>query len=115
MKVPRFGEAQPYEAPNHRDVRSLRLQGFMPGGPDGFWVGLSHYLPGGGAGPDSSPLEKVYVVLAGAITVKTPGAEVVLGPLDSCTIPSNESREVINHGNEVATILVVMPYPPGAR
>ncbi len=114
MRVTRFGEAQPYEAPNHRDMRALRLQGFMEGGPGNFWVGLSHFLPGGGAGPDSSPLEKVYVVLDGAVTVKTPGAEVVLGPLDSCCIPGDEVREVKNHGNEVATMLVVMPYPPAA-
>lgn len=111
MRVTRFGEAQPYEAPHHRDMRALRLQGFAPGGPEHFWVGLSHFLPGGGAGPDHSPLEKVYVVLAGALTVRTPAAEVVLGPLDSCAIPAGETREVHNHGNEVATMLVVMPYP----
>ncbi len=63
-------EAQPYQAPNHYDMRSLRLQGFEPGGPTQSWVGLSHFLPGGGAGPDSSPLEKVYVVLAGELTVR---------------------------------------------
>ena len=50
MRITRFGEAQPYEAPNHFDVRSLRLQGFTPGGPGKFWIGRSHYLPGGGAG-----------------------------------------------------------------
>ena len=65
MLVKRFADAKPYEAPNHRDVRSLRLQGFEAGGPKNAWVGLSHYLPGGGAGPDASPLEKVYVVLVG--------------------------------------------------
>lgn len=110
MHVTRFGEAVPYTAPNHYDMRSLRLQGFIPGGPEKFWVGLSHFLPGGGAGPDSSPLEKVYVVVAGAMTVKTAAKEVVLGPFDSCAIPAGEVREVKNHGNEVATMIVVMPY-----
>lgn len=114
MKLTRFAEARPYEAPNHRDMRALRLQGFMDGGPQNFMVGLSHFLPGGGAGPDSSQLEKVYVVLNGAVTVRTPDAEVVLGPLDSCCIPAGEVREVKNHGNEVASMLVVMPYPPTA-
>lgn len=111
MKVVRFDEAAPYEAPNHFDVRSLRLQGFAPGGPQKFWVGLSHYLPGASAGPDSSPLEKVYVVLAGALTVTTPDGEVVLRAMDSCCIPGNEVRSVKNQGNDVATMLVVMPYP----
>ena len=112
MKVKRFAEAQPYVAPNHYDMRSLRLQGFEPGGPENFWAGLSHFLPGGGAGPDSSPLEKVYLVLAGALSVKTADADVVLGPMDSCCIPGGETREVKNASNDVATMLVVMPYPP---
>ena len=67
--------------------------------------------PGGGAGPDSSPLEKVYVVLSGSLTVRTSDQDVTLGPLDSCCIPGGETREVKNLTNEVVTMLVVMPYP----
>src|SRR6478672_4702108 len=63
MLVKRFADAKPYEAPNHRGVVGLRLQGFEEGGPANQWVGLSQYLPGGGAGPDATPFEKVYVVL----------------------------------------------------
>ncbi|OWW19293.1 cupin domain-containing protein [Noviherbaspirillum denitrificans] len=111
MKVTRFADAKPYDAPNHYEMRALRLQGFQPGGPEHFWTGLSHFLPGGGAGPDASPLEKVYVVLTGEVTVRAAGEEVVLGPKDSCCIPGGEIREVKNLGNDVATMLVVMPYP----
>jgi quercetin dioxygenase-like cupin family protein len=111
MKVTRLIEAKPYEAPNHHDVRSVRLQGFEPGGPRHSWTGLSHFMPGGGAGPDASPLEKVYVVLSGEVTVRVGGDEVVLMPLDSCCIPAGEEREVRNLGAQVATMLVVMPYP----
>lgn len=111
MKVTRFTDAQPYVAPNHFEMRSLRLQGFEAGGPTTFWTGLSHFLPGGGAGPDSSPLEKVYVVLAGELTVKVADQDVVLRALDSCCIPGGETREVKNNGNDVASMLVVMPYP----
>lgn len=115
MKVKRFADARPYEAPNHFDVKSLRLQGFEEGGPQNYWVGYSYYLPGGGAGPDSSPLDKVYVCLAGHLTVRSGGQEVVLGPMDSCFIGPNAAREVKNETNEVATLLVVMPYPSGAK
>lgn len=114
MLVKRFAAAQPYQAPNHFDMRGLRLQGFEPGGPENFWIGLSHFLPGGFAGPDSSPLEKVYVVLAGEVTVLAEGREAVLGPLDSVTIGPGVVREVRNAANAVATMLVVMPYPPPA-
>lgn len=111
MKVTRFEDAKPYVAPNHFEMRSLRLQGFEAGGPEKFWTGLSHFLPGGGAGPDASPLEKVYVVLAGELTVKVGSEEVILRAMDSCCIPGNETREVKNNGNNVASMLVVMPYP----
>lgn len=114
MRIKRIGDAAPYSAPNHHDVGSLRLQGFEEGGPQKFWVGLSHYLPGGGAGPDSSPLEKVYVVLSGEIALHCKGETAVLGPMDSCCIGPGEIREVKNISNAVASILVVMPYPENA-
>jgi quercetin dioxygenase-like cupin family protein len=112
MKVKRFSEATRYDAPNHRGFTGLRLQGFEPDGPKNQWVGISHFLPGGGAGPDSSPFEKVYVCLVGSVTVIINGVEFVLNPMDSCTVSPNEAREIINHQNHVATTLVVMPYPP---
>jgi quercetin dioxygenase-like cupin family protein len=110
MFIKRLDEATPYEAPNHRGVHGLRLQGFEPGSAETFWVGLSRILPGGGAGPDASPLEKVYVLLSGELTVKIGGKTHVLKALDSCTIPSNEEREILNHTNSVTEMLVVLPY-----
>lgn len=110
-----FTDAKPYDAPNHRGVVGLRLQGFEPGGPTNQWVGLSQFLPGGGAGPDSTPFEKVYVVLEGEMTVIVDGRETVLGRYDSCTIAPNEVREIVNRRNDVCTMLVVIPYPPGVK
>ncbi len=115
MLVKRFAEALPYEAPNHRGVVGLRLQGFEEGGPQNQWVGYSQFLPGGGAGPDSTAFEKVYVVLEGELTVIVSGAETVLTAMDSCTIAPGELREIINRSNHVCKMLVVIPYPPGAR
>ena len=114
VTITKFADAQPYEAPNHHGVRSLRLQGFEAGGPQNFWVGLSHILPGGGAGPDASPLEKTYVILSGHLTLIADGQESVIGPQDSCTIGPNTEREVVNRGNDVVTMVVVMPYPAPA-
>lgn len=111
MLVKRFAEAASYEAPNHRGVVGLRLQGFEAGGPTNQWVGFSQFLPGGGAGPDATPFEKVYVVLEGQMTVIIGGAETVLGPMDSATIAPGEVREIINRSNHVCKLLVVIPYP----
>lgn len=115
MLVNRFQGAQPYIAPNHRDVLGLRLQGFMEGGPTNQWVGLSQFLPGGGAGPDSTPFEKVYVVIEGEMTVIIDGNETTLKKFDSCTIPAHEVREIENRRNDVCIMMVVMPYPPEAK
>ena len=115
MLVKRFTEAKPYEAPNHWGVVGLRLQGFEPGGPTNQWVGFSQFLPGGGAGPDSTPFEKVYVVLSGRICLIMDGNETVLGPMDSCTIAANEVRQLVNRDNDVCKMLVVIPYPPGVK
>ena len=113
MHVKRFADAKAYDAPNHRDVVGLRLQGFEPDGPKNQWVGLSQFLPGGGAGPDGTPFEKVYVVLSGEMVVMTQEAEVTLGKYDSCTLAPGEVREIVNRSNEVCVMLVVMPYPEG--
>ena len=114
MHLKRFEDATPYEAPNHFDVVGLRLQGFEEGGPTNQWVGLSQFLPGGGAGPDATPFEKVYVVLDGEMTVTIDGEDTVLGKFDSCTIAPNEVRKIENRSNHVCKMLVVMPYPPAA-
>ena len=114
MHIKRFEDAQTYEAPNHFGVVGLRLQGFEEGGPTNQWVGLSQFLPGGGAGPDSTPFEKVYVVLDGEMTVIVEGDEVVLRKYDSCTIPTGETRKIENRSNHMCTMLVVIPYPPEA-
>ena len=112
MHLKRFQDAQPYEAPNHFGCHGLRLQGFEEGGPTNQWIGFSQFLPGGGAGPDSTPFEKVYVVLEGEMTVIVDGTETTLEPMDSCTIAPGEVRKIENRTNHTCKMLVVIPYPP---
>ncbi|MEO1153115.1 MAG: cupin domain-containing protein [Pseudomonadota bacterium] len=115
MRVTRVAEAETYEDPIHWGVTGLRLQGFEDGGPENQWIGFSQFLPGGGAGPDSTPFEKVYVVIEGEMTVTVDGTDTVLGPMDSCTIPPETVRKIENRSNHICKMLVVMPYPGGAR
>ena len=112
MHVKRFADAKPYEAPNHRGYKSFRVYGAEMGGSQTLVFGISHFLPGGGAGPDASPPEKVYYVLAGELTEIVNGKETVLKKNDSCYIGPNESREIINRGNDVCTIFVAVAVPP---
>ena len=111
MIVRRLSEARPYEAPNHRGCSALRLFGAEMGGAKDMIVGLSHILPGGGAGPDASPPEKVYFVVSGELTVIVDGKEHVLKANDSCYIGPNENREIVNRTNDVCTIVVAV-LPP---
>jgi len=112
MQITRFADARRYDAPKHFDMRSLRLQGFDLSASKFAWVGLSHFLPQGGADMDAGPQEKIYVVLAGELTVElNSGAIHVMHALDSCHIPAGETRAIRNVSNAVATMLVVMPHP----
>ncbi|ABG40840.1 Cupin 2, conserved barrel [Paraglaciecola sp. T6c] len=111
MNVTKLEDAMPYQAPGHFDVCGLRLQGWDASDTENFWVGLSHFLPGGGAQGDVSPLEKVYVVLEGSVSITHDNKEVILGPLDSCRIPPNAKRTLINKTNNTVSMLVIMPYP----
>jgi quercetin dioxygenase-like cupin family protein len=115
MQVTRLADARRYDAPKHFDMRSLRLQGFDASGADFAWTGLSYFLPGGGAEMDAGPTGKIYVVLDGQVTIALgDGTERVLTKLDSCFIPAGEARAIRNDSKAVATMLVVMPYPPAA-
>jgi quercetin dioxygenase-like cupin family protein len=115
MQITRFADARRYDAPKHFDMRSLRLQGFDVSASKFAWVGLSHFLPQGGAEMDAGPLEKIYVVLAGEVTIELgDGTQHILKALDSCHIPGGEARSISNRGNDIATMLVVMPHP-GSR
>jgi glyoxylate utilization-related uncharacterized protein len=106
-------DVKPYDAPGHHGMRAMRVQGKEETGATKFWMGVSHFLPGGGAeyGYEDNPLEKVYFVLDGEVTVKTKSQEYVLRKYDSLFLGPNEGREIINKTNMPATMLVVINYP----
>ncbi len=82
MHLTRLAAARPYTAPDHVDMRMLRLQGREAGPSDSLWLGLSHLLPGGHTAMDAAPVEKFYLVVEGEVTVIVDGAEATLAPLE---------------------------------
>jgi uncharacterized cupin superfamily protein len=112
MKINRLADLEEYEAKGHFDMKGFRMQGFDASDTENFWVGLSYFLPGGGTTHSATPIEKVYVGIEGELTVITDDGEDNLRPMDSCYLAPNEGRAIINRTNKIATILVIMPYPP---
>jgi len=108
MHVHRFAATKRYDAPRHNGCISYRLEGLEASPVKDFWVGISHFLPGGGADRDASLFEKVYVVLSGEVTVEAGGERVTLKPYDSCVIQTNEERTLVNESHLPATMLVVI-------
>lgn len=119
MHVTRFDEARPYEAPNHFDMRCLRLQGKDAGPSTQMWMGMSQILPGGRTTLDPSPIEKLYFVAEGEVTLvgAVNGVEerATLGPFDSCRFAPGEARQLINESNRPAMVLLVMANAPPAE
>lgn len=116
MHITRIAEAPEYQAPNHFEMTCLRLQGREAGPAEQLWLGLSIVEPGGRTGLDPSPMEKHYVVLEGELTligelngVKT---EAVLCAQDSCRFAPGEKRQLVNHSDRVARVLLAMPFDP---
>jgi glyoxylate utilization-related uncharacterized protein len=112
MKKITLDQVKPYEAAGHFDVSVLRLSGKEETGAQKCWVGLSYFLPGGGAeyGYEDSPTEKTYIVLDGELTIKTKTEEFTLGPMELLHIRPYEGREIINKTNKTVTMLVAISY-----
>lgn len=115
MNVVRLADAPAYHAPGHVDMRCLRLQGREAGPSDGLLMNLCHLLPGGTTGLDASPVEKIYVVLAGEVVISNGDREEVLRPWDACHIAAGEPRQVDNRSNAPASVLLAMLDPAGVR
>jgi quercetin dioxygenase-like cupin family protein len=63
---------------------------------------------------DAAPIERVYCVLSGTLTViDEDGQRYVLNPMDSLYIPPNVKRRIINETNMPVTMLVIASYPEG--
>ena len=120
MNVTRFANAPPYSAPNHENMRMVRLQGHEAGPAESLWLGVSTIAPGGHTDLRGSGVEKHYVVLQGEVTMvarmpEGPMEEQTLRALDSCRIAPHEARQLINRGSEPAMVLLAMPFDNDKR
>lgn len=112
-KVTKASEAVTYEAPGHYDVRTTRLHNNSD--VDGsVALGLSHFLPGGGAEMGKAPVELLYYIVEGEMTVITDDGQVhVLHKGDSIHFGVGQGRESKNTGLTASQMLVIS-VPPKA-
>ena len=109
-----YEELEPYFPPGHFGVICKRYHGAAETGAEKFWIGISEFEPGGGAdwAYDDNPLEKVYFILEGHMTVTDKdGNKYVLGPMESISFPPNECRGLKNETDKPAKMLVIINYP----
>lgn len=107
-------ELKCYSAPGHFGMTAMRIHGKEETGARKFWMGLSTFLPSGGAewGYEDNPLEKVYYVLEGEMTVTDKdGKKYVISKDESISLGPNEGRRLVNESNTPTRMLVVINYP----
>lgn len=110
MKKISLRDVEPYDAPGHFGMTAMRLHGQEETGATKFWVGMSHFLPGGGAEFAGPSGEKVYFVLDGELTIKGKDEQIVLGKNELIYIEPGEEREIINLTNLPVSMLVIYSY-----
>ena len=118
MHVTRFDRRPPTRRPTTSTCAACACRARRPGRSTQMWMGMSQILPGGHTGLDGSPIEKLYLVLEGQLTVvaELDGErdEQVLGPYDSCRFAPGEKRQLANRSNRPVLVALVMANAPPA-
>ena len=100
-----------YAAPGHTECVPTRLHD--PTDVDGGKMiqGITYFVPGGGCEYGSNPLESIYYILEGEMTLKTEDGETVLRAGDSFHCSGGTLKGVTNTGTTVSKMLVTL-LPP---
>ena len=70
-------------------------------------MGITYFVPGGSTEFTSNPMESIYYILTGEMTLKTEDGETVLHAGDSFHCVGGVNKSVRNTGTEVCQMLVV--------
>ena len=108
-----------YSAPGHYDCEPTRLHDNGGSGANGveggkMIMGITYFQPGGRTDYGANPLESIYYILEGEMTLKTEDGETVLKAGDSYHCVGGVAKSVTNNGSSVAQMLVCLlpPAPP---
>lgn len=107
-----------YSAPGHYDCVPTRLFDLEGGGDNDIEgakiiMGITYFAPGGYTDFTNNPMESIYYILSGQMTLKTDDGETVLKEGDSFHCVGGVNKSVFNSGEEVCKMLVVLQPPQG--
>ncbi len=106
-RLHRGADALAFQPEGHTGVSPIRLTGTSP--EESISVVLSSYEPGAHAERSPVPVDTVYVVLTGRLTVSLDHEQIDLSHLDSLFLPAGCVRAVANVTTEQATMFVIRP------
>ncbi len=114
MKITRANEVVPYEPAGHYDMRASRVHSAAMSGSAQLTLGLSWFLPGGGAqrAKVNDGMELIYYITEGQLTLTTETETTVLEAGDSCFFKAGDVRSVKNESARPAAMLVIMAKRP---
>ena len=110
-KITRVNESYTYEAPGHFGCLTTRLHDPQDVNDGVLINGLTHFLPGGGTDMGNNPMESIYYIVEGEMTLKTDVGEFVLHAGDSFHCGPGTNKCVKNTGTSSAKMLVVLTNP----
>ena len=107
-----------YSAPGHYDCEPTRLHDLSGGGANDveggkMIMGITYFQPGGYTDFGANPLESIYYILEGQMTLKTEEEETVLYAGDSFRCVGGVVKSVTNNGDSVTKMLVCLLPPQG--
>ena len=105
-----------YSAAGHYECVPTRLHDVDGGGANDIEggkiiMGITYFVPGGSTDFAANPLESIYYILTGEMTLKTEDGETVLHAGDSFHCVGGVTKSVTNTGTEVCQMLVVLQPP----
>ena len=92
-----------YTAPGHNECVPTRLFDVDGGGANDIEggkmiMGITYFVPGGGCDYGGNPLESIYYILTGEMTLKTEDGETVLHAGDAFHCAGGVAKSVTNTG-----------------
>ncbi|MBP1608515.1 MAG: hypothetical protein H6Q04_750 [Acidobacteria bacterium] len=109
MKIVRNKELVPYQAKGHYNMLAQRIHSKEISGSEMLTLGLSWFLPGGGAefNTVSEGMELIYYIVEGTMNLTTDKETILLTAGDSCLFQPGEGRAIKNETNRPAAMLVI--------